>query len=599
MIAGRLRVGAMPSSSAHPDADLLTAFAERSLSERERAQVLEHLAQCAVCREVVYLAQPELEEATPGVSAAPIRWYSWRRLQWAALAASVSVVIALAVLVRENPERSALSGRLQTGPASPATAPAQVKNDAVEAYSYSAPSIAENEKAERREFVAGSPEKQEKPRTEAKVVGGRAQAQQSDWALSFEARDQDYFTNLGPGATKSATSDLRNLANPFDKEATTKQSSTTRGDEGTLSGYTYGYTTEKDAKGVNVATKSGVTTTHGAADQTTLFDLQQQKTESGPYSNMNVQNSGANIATNGMYLDRAKEPSAPVAANQPAAAPPPPAAAPANAEDSLKRAEVASAEVGRTMGGPVMRRSAPTRPVVPADDGQKKKLETIPAHATPPGTEETVAVAGRPQDADAARAANSGTVLSDSVSELSVTGRNLATLTPGVAPASAITGWRVHHGRLLGRLYGIWHNLILRKLQTAGETSVTEISSAFESMTQSEANSRSETSLRSMNKAAAVSQNAAVAPQHFTAVTSLGADVWAVELVSEGQSQLVVHHSRDAGITWQPSILAAGSLKPNVEADIKFKDAEQGEITLPSGEKWQTSDGGAHWNSVK
>lgn len=43
----------------HPEADLLTAFVEHSLPERERAQVLQHLAACAACREVVALAAAE------------------------------------------------------------------------------------------------------------------------------------------------------------------------------------------------------------------------------------------------------------------------------------------------------------------------------------------------------------------------------------------------------------------------------------------------------------------------------------------------------------------------------------------------------------
>jgi hypothetical protein len=34
----------------HPDADVLTAFAERALPEAERATVLGHLARCGGCR---------------------------------------------------------------------------------------------------------------------------------------------------------------------------------------------------------------------------------------------------------------------------------------------------------------------------------------------------------------------------------------------------------------------------------------------------------------------------------------------------------------------------------------------------------------------
>lgn len=48
-------------SGAHPDAEILTAFAEQSLSDPEREQVLAHMAACGRCREVVYLAQQAIE----------------------------------------------------------------------------------------------------------------------------------------------------------------------------------------------------------------------------------------------------------------------------------------------------------------------------------------------------------------------------------------------------------------------------------------------------------------------------------------------------------------------------------------------------------
>ena len=47
---------ARPADVDHPDANLLTGFLERSLSEDERTQVLEHLAGCADCRDMVTLA---------------------------------------------------------------------------------------------------------------------------------------------------------------------------------------------------------------------------------------------------------------------------------------------------------------------------------------------------------------------------------------------------------------------------------------------------------------------------------------------------------------------------------------------------------------
>src|ERR1700761_5152540 len=69
----------------HPDANLLTAFAEKRLSAREREAMLAHLAQCADCRAIVALAS----EAAPAATARSIS-PAWR---WAAgIAAAVLVL---------------------------------------------------------------------------------------------------------------------------------------------------------------------------------------------------------------------------------------------------------------------------------------------------------------------------------------------------------------------------------------------------------------------------------------------------------------------------------------------------------------------------
>lgn len=80
----------------HPDPDLLAAFAENALNDRERFQVLQHVAECADCREVLSLAMPAIE---PAQSPAPetSSWVSgpmlrWPILRWGALAACVVVV---------------------------------------------------------------------------------------------------------------------------------------------------------------------------------------------------------------------------------------------------------------------------------------------------------------------------------------------------------------------------------------------------------------------------------------------------------------------------------------------------------------------------
>ncbi|HEX9111019.1 MAG TPA: hypothetical protein VF845_06035 [Terriglobales bacterium] len=111
IVYDRLRAG-LPGGTvpeaAHPDPDVLTAFAERSLSAAEREGVLQHLVRCGDCRELVALSIPPLESASQPVaageseSAGPVAtnargkggqrsWFAWPGLRWAALAAGLIV----------------------------------------------------------------------------------------------------------------------------------------------------------------------------------------------------------------------------------------------------------------------------------------------------------------------------------------------------------------------------------------------------------------------------------------------------------------------------------------------------------------------------
>jgi hypothetical protein len=112
----RLRAGLSQqrASKEHPNDDLLTAFAEQALSVSERDGILQHLALCEDCREVVALALPATEssatyaetkedQATVSQTARTPRssfsWptLSWPTLRWAGLAAAV--VVAASVLL--------------------------------------------------------------------------------------------------------------------------------------------------------------------------------------------------------------------------------------------------------------------------------------------------------------------------------------------------------------------------------------------------------------------------------------------------------------------------------------------------------------------
>jgi hypothetical protein len=70
-----------PSPGEHPSADVLNAYAEHVLPANEEQPVVQHLATCADCREVVYLASAateELELPAPTPSPAEhVRWWTW------------------------------------------------------------------------------------------------------------------------------------------------------------------------------------------------------------------------------------------------------------------------------------------------------------------------------------------------------------------------------------------------------------------------------------------------------------------------------------------------------------------------------------------
>src|ERR1700723_1045641 len=93
----------------HTDPDLLTAFAEQSLSATERDGVLEHLVLCADCRETVALALPaenvvaipifpERDAIHAPAKPGPSGVFAWPTLRLAALAAGIVVVGSILLL---------------------------------------------------------------------------------------------------------------------------------------------------------------------------------------------------------------------------------------------------------------------------------------------------------------------------------------------------------------------------------------------------------------------------------------------------------------------------------------------------------------------
>jgi photosystem II stability/assembly factor-like uncharacterized protein len=108
----RLRLGG-GQAGPHPDPDLLAAFAENSLLEREREIVVSHLSRCGDCRAIVALAQP-VADTIPVLAVERTSWLRWPVLKWGAAVACVAVVGAAVSLYRDQPGKFQAMRRAET-----------------------------------------------------------------------------------------------------------------------------------------------------------------------------------------------------------------------------------------------------------------------------------------------------------------------------------------------------------------------------------------------------------------------------------------------------------------------------------------------------
>lgn len=181
----RQRLGARQAPQTHPDPDLLTAYVEQTLGKAERAEVIQHLAACRDCREVVALSLPE-QPTQPVLqpSAASRRFWS-PALRWSAALATVAIAAALVI---EKPWHKTPGPELQsqqpatvtTPPKSPAPVTSAISDDKSQPATGSGTSagLTANEEStrERGRIAAGAAPRRDRG-LEAKVEVQKAPAQ--------------------------------------------------------------------------------------------------------------------------------------------------------------------------------------------------------------------------------------------------------------------------------------------------------------------------------------------------------------------------------------------------------------------------------------
>lgn len=140
----RERLNAATPVDHHLDADVLTAFAELSLPEVERTAVLDHLARCGKCRDVLVLALPEADAVQTVVAPARSGWLTWPVLRWGFVVAGAVAIVSIGILqyqrhlqpatmvAKQTTNAPALANNVQAEPAPPAfAAPSEKQGNSV------------------------------------------------------------------------------------------------------------------------------------------------------------------------------------------------------------------------------------------------------------------------------------------------------------------------------------------------------------------------------------------------------------------------------------------------------------------------------------
>jgi Photosynthesis system II assembly factor YCF48/Putative zinc-finger len=144
----------------HPDADLLTAFAEQSLVEVERARVMEHLAHCSDCREVLALALPAMESVAVAASAGPAgsRWFTWPVLRWGVAVAGIIAIASIGIVQYRQRQKSATLVSSLASPNETTAAPEQAVSPsppATESQQYLQQIVKEKQEQAQKKALAG------------------------------------------------------------------------------------------------------------------------------------------------------------------------------------------------------------------------------------------------------------------------------------------------------------------------------------------------------------------------------------------------------------------------------------------------------------
>ena len=596
---------AMPPVN-HPDADVLTAFAECSLPELERAVVLEHMARCGDCREIVALALPAMEPLETGVSRSPSPstspliggWLTWPALRWGFVTAGVVAIASFGVLRYQR--------HLQP------TSMALKQSGHIE--------VAANEsRKEITPFVAALGEKKDKLQSPAAAP---AFADSLDGTNAVDekkslARDERSpapavppQSGTGFGAVHGAVVAGRLPHGP--RVANQWQQQNTVQNQAPMPAPPSAYSKQENAAGdlsankgapavaesIEVATAAPTISTQNA-EVAQVRGQTAEKTDRIDRAKPSVTASRAQVAINnqptqdqavrrlkaqgvpGQIGGLVVDPSGAVVSNARITITPSNKGATATAVTDSQGAWLIA---GLPTGSYKAQAEAPGFRTTVLDFNYNANQPSMYSFTLSPGSvSETVEVSGQSAQLQAAPPPIGGPIASREVSQTPINGRNASSFASESAPR-----WTLSASGGLQRSFDQGHtwqpvDVTANPLSFSftGETSVEIVAKT----------SRAKAAKETANeKDADKARKQVAAPLTFHAVAAAGADVWA------GGSAGALYHSLDAGKHWTRILPAyAGAVLTGDVIGLEFPDPQHGKVSTSTSEIWITTDDGQTW----
>ncbi len=553
--------GATPAS--HPDADTLTAFSERLLPEAERAGVLNHLAHCGECREIVALALPETEVLQPVVGNSGSRRLAWPTLRWGFVAAGIAIV-SVGVVEYQNHQHSpalmayressakteAVAKSAQTPPVATTPQPAR-DHDKVSAALVATNEAAPAEPSPEKARTSGSRRYQFHGSGYGMTLGGplssnQAAQQQSTAQNQLVAPPSETAAEVA-GAVPSTSPQ----AAPFNAQLAKNQPVPA------LSGDNAGFAVDKAKLPVPPASLAdGILKRQSPQDQFRKLSPQPVPGEIGGYV---VDSSGAVVSNARITITPSQT---------------------GGTATAVTNSQGAWLIAGLSSGSYKAQAEAPGFKTTILDLNYDANQPAMFSFTLSPGSvSETVEVSSAQMQVQ-----TGGTSIAAPVTALASPSRAKALNFEQATNLAPAPHWSISAAGTLQRSDdqgSTWHDVNVSGAPMAFVGSNLDISAETQSAKDAKA---------ARSKTKAVAKKDALSPV-FRAVIANGADVWAGGLHGS------LYHSTDSGNHWMQIVpSSAGSVLTGDILSIEFPDPQHGKVLTSTPETWITPDSGQTWH---